>query len=420
MKTSFLCRYSLGICAATAFLFGTSAQATLAVPADGSNTYTSIEPSLAFVVAPIDTKHFGAGTAFCIGDRGNEAYFLTNHHVVGRNAHVAMLLLSDRSHVFNGDVVRVATTDAAVLAVHGTSCVPLSLSPTLPQVGTSIAIAGFPNIQMELAKLTGTALEASFHQGTISSVTPNGVLLEYDAQTDHGNSGSPLFDAQTGVVYGLVTWADTGVTGALQNNLAIPTLALRDFLTNAHANVNFTSPRNDANQTALSAGSGTVSGAIDARCGQGTSHTILTSIENAWGEINGNNYATAVSEAQAGIVAASTCSVVFAPNCQSSTPCKDAPYIFILHSELLGQQLLRVAAARNNGDWGYAEKNEIQTALTICNSPNIQVDGKVYQQARSGIAETFRVYRSNYRARQTSGVDIDSVRACAQKLNIPF
>jgi len=146
---------------------------------------------------------------------------------------------------------------------------------------------------------------------------------------------------------------------------------------------------------------------------------MLTSIEKTWGEINANNYATAVSETQAGIVAASTCSVLFAPNCQEATPCNDGPYIFVLYSELLGQQLLRLGAARNNGDWGYAEKNEIQTALNICGSPNIQADGNVYQQARSAVGETFSVYRSNYRSRRTSGVDVDA-RACAQKLKMPF
>jgi hypothetical protein len=389
------------------------------IPAKASNSYTLITPSLALVISLIDGKHIGTGTAFCVGSNGNGAFFLTNHHVVGNNAHVAMLLLSDRSRPVRGDVTRIAATDAAVIVVRTTSCKPLILSATIPEVGTPVAIAGFPAIQLELAR-DPTSLEPSFHQGTVASISPDGSLVEYDAQTDRGNSGSPLFDVQTGTVYGLATAVNTGTTGALQNNFAISTASLKGFLDNAHANVSFTSSHGATNAAPSNTASGTLGSFIDARCGQNTSVTILTSIEKAFGEINANNYATAVSEAQAGIVAASTCSVLLAPNCQSSSPCSDGPYISVLHGELLGQQLLRLAAARNNGDWGYAEKNEIQTALNICSSPNIQADGKVYEQARSGIAETFRVYRSNYKTRQTSGVDIDAVRACAQKLNIPF
>jgi hypothetical protein len=63
----------------------------------------------------------------------------------------------------------------------------------------------------------------------------NGSFIEYDAQTDRGNSGGPLFDIDTGLVYGLVTWVSTGTTGALQNNLAIAMLQTLAFL--SHANV---------------------------------------------------------------------------------------------------------------------------------------------------------------------------------------
>ena len=333
-----------------------------------------------------------------------------------------MLLLSDRSRTIRGDVVRVATSDAAVIVAHGTSCKPLTLSATIPEVGTPIAIVGFPAIQLALAHSPST-LEPSFHEGTVAATPLGGSLVEYDAQTDHGNSGSPLFDVQTGTVYGVVMAVNTGTTGALQNNFAISTASLRGFLGNTHAEVSFSSPRTESLSPAITPGTvapGSLGAAIDARCGQGASKTILTSIEKAWGEVNANDYTTAVAAAQDGIVAANGCAVVLAPNCQNSSPCNDTSYIFVLTQQLFGQSLLRLAAARNGGDWGFAEKNEIATALIICGSPNIQDGGKIYQTSRGLIIETFRVYHSNYRARQTSGVDIDAVRTCAQKLNIPF
>ena len=205
-----------------------TASAALGDDAD-STTYAQIEPSLALVIAPVNDKRIGTGTAFCVGSGNNEAFFLTNHHVVGNNDHVAMVLLVNRSQPYRGDVIRVGASDAAVIVVRNASCKPLALSTAAPEVGTRVAIAGFPYIQLELAKSPST-LEPSFHQGTVSSIAADGSLIEYDAQTDHGNSGSPLFDAQNGTVYGLVTWVNTGITHALQNNFAISTASLRGFL----------------------------------------------------------------------------------------------------------------------------------------------------------------------------------------------
>jgi S1-C subfamily serine protease len=71
------------------------------------------------------------------------------------------------------------------------------------------------------AAFAGLGLSPSFHEGTISSLLAEAGLLQYDAQTDHGNSGSPLFDLDSGTVYGLVRAVNTGETGALQNNFAI-------------------------------------------------------------------------------------------------------------------------------------------------------------------------------------------------------
>jgi hypothetical protein len=219
----------------------------------GSTTYAQIEPSLALVMAG-HGKNVGFGSAFCISDIGNNnGYLLTNRHVVANDQYPRVILMSNSAKVLAASVIRTSPLDAAVLLIPS-DCQPLHLSTGPPIVGTKIALAGFPSIQLRAA-LLGLGLSPSFHEGTISSILDSVGALEYDAQTDHGNSGSPLFDVNTGTVYGLVTAVNTGETGALQNNFAIGTWALAPFLQNAHAMASYVN------------GSGVASEAV----GQGTS-----------------------------------------------------------------------------------------------------------------------------------------------------
>jgi Trypsin-like peptidase domain len=202
--------------------------------ADEVSTYAQIEPSLALIAAGTG-KDFGLGTAFCVEDADGYGFLLTNKHVIGSDPHPRVLLMSDPRHVHYAAIVRVAEIDAAVLAIRA-DCQPVSMSGSAPAVGTRVAIAGFPAFQLSMFE-RGLGLSPSFHEGTVSSVIADGAYLEYDAQTDHGNSGSPLFDVDTGQVYGLVTAVNTGTTGALQNNISIGSVALEAFLQNAHHDI---------------------------------------------------------------------------------------------------------------------------------------------------------------------------------------
>jgi Trypsin-like peptidase domain len=202
--------------------------------ADEVSTYAQIKPSLALIGAGTE-KNFGLGTAFCVEDADGYGFLLTNKHVVGNDPHPRVLLMSDPHHIHYAAIVRAAEIDAVVLAIHA-DCQPVSISGSAPAVGTKIALAGFPAFQLSMFE-RGLGLSPSFHEGTISSVVADGAFLEYDAQTDHGNSGSPLFDVETGQVYGLVTAVNTGTTGALQNNIAIGSVALEAFLQNAHHDI---------------------------------------------------------------------------------------------------------------------------------------------------------------------------------------
>lgn len=61
------------------------------------------------------------------------------------------------------------------------------------------------------------------------------MMIEFDALTDHGNSGGPLFDASTGLVWGVVTLGIQSQTSeAVQNNLAIDTTSIHEFLMDAN------------------------------------------------------------------------------------------------------------------------------------------------------------------------------------------
>jgi S1-C subfamily serine protease len=232
-----------------------------------------ISKSLAHIIVQVGKKSF-SGTGFCIGSHDGTAYILTNKHVVGTDSRPRVVLLSDPDSELYGHIERVSTRDAAIIAIDNATCPPVTLSPNAPTVGTEIGIAGFPGFQLLIADDASKA-EPSFHAGSVSALPDQGEYIEYDAQTDHGNSGSPLFDARTGVVVGIVTLVNTGTTGALQNNLSISIKALASFLQNSHANVVLNV--NGAPQIGTPASlQTTASGVnvIDGACGTGTSAII--------------------------------------------------------------------------------------------------------------------------------------------------
>jgi S1-C subfamily serine protease len=72
------------------------------------------------------------------------------------------------------------------------------------RIGDVIALLGFP---LEHDKLT-------CHQGIISSFYRSGLaeVIQIDASVNAGNSGGPLIDPQTGVVFGIVTRKATGLS----------------------------------------------------------------------------------------------------------------------------------------------------------------------------------------------------------------
>ena len=247
--------------------------------ADGqaADTFSGIKPTLAFVVSKSEKKTIAFGTAFCIYSSDDISIFLTNRHVVGKDRAPRLVLMAHPDKVYTGTVVRSGTSlDIAVVAVALGNVPVATLAAKQPVEGQSIGIAGFPAFQINLF-LHKLGLSPSLHLGTVSALIGKGVLLEYDAQTDHGNSGGPVFDVQSGVVYGVVTRGNTGDTGAVQNNVAIAVQDLTPFFVNAHVAPNIassSSPAPSSNSNQPSSSSGDLSAC----------HTAVTEIQSAYSD----------------------------------------------------------------------------------------------------------------------------------------
>jgi len=164
------------------------------------------------------------GTGFAVGDG---LHIVTNAHVLpdtldfermerqvvitGRNSEPdvrdATVVFSDKAH------------DIALLKISGAALPPLTMGDSdLVREGRRVAFTGFP-IGMVLGFFPAT------HQAIVSSITPiirpvnNAVQLDanlirqlktpfmifqLDGVAYPGNSGSPLYDPDTGVVYGII------------------------------------------------------------------------------------------------------------------------------------------------------------------------------------------------------------------------
>jgi hypothetical protein len=77
------------------------------------------------------------------------------------------------------------------------------------------------------------------HEGTVNALPAGGYFIQYDAQTEPGNSGGPLFDVETAVVYGIVV---AKLRSSNESNVAIAANRLSAFLQNAHVALRASAP----------------------------------------------------------------------------------------------------------------------------------------------------------------------------------
>jgi S1-C subfamily serine protease len=213
---------------------------------DASATTQKILPSLALIIAS-SAKTTELGTAFCFWSTPSKSYFLTNRHVVEGATEVQVRPqlgngIGQPTALYKGRVYPVKAPyadpitvnlpeqqDLRVVVIDVGKIPYLTLSTRNPALGQSIGIAGFPWFQYAVADDARTETP-SVHFGHANSF-PELRYIEFDAVTDHGNSGGPLFDGRTGIVYGVVTLVvQSQKSQAVQNNLAIDANSVGVFL----------------------------------------------------------------------------------------------------------------------------------------------------------------------------------------------
>lgn len=198
-----------------------------------TETYAKLRPSIALVLAAIPSG-IATGTAFCLSSDHTHSLLLTNRHVIAGASKISVLL--ENQTPVEASVLRVGVgfNDAAILDVPIGDVPAVVISTKPPTPGQDIALAGFPRTQVQLIA-SGVGTSPAVHRGTVSALVAGNALIEYDAHSEHGNSGSPLFDPETGAVYGIETYG-LGQTGAV--NLAIAFAPLVPFLQNARVAFN--------------------------------------------------------------------------------------------------------------------------------------------------------------------------------------
>lgn len=192
---------------------------------DFVKTIKRVQPSVVGIgtVNPIASpKSQLMGTGFVITDG---LHIVTNHHVLPiqlepKEEIVVFIGKGKKPEVRRATIVKKsALYDLAILKISGKplKSFKLGASPMIDE-GTEIAFTGFP-----IGAVLG--LYPATHQGLISSLTPlaspmpNSKLLEIthikrlrdpflvyqlDATAYPGNSGSPIYDKKTGIVYGVI------------------------------------------------------------------------------------------------------------------------------------------------------------------------------------------------------------------------
>jgi S1-C subfamily serine protease len=142
------------------------------------------------------TNAEGSGTGFVIDTKG---HIVTNWHVVDAGPPYRVRTVGGRLH--KAKLVGTSSQhDIAVLKVSNLRVTPLKWSGTKPKIGQGVLVLGFPG-----GDLVGAVFSAT--QGIVSGLnrdTNHGRrwqdMVQYDAATNHGNSGGPILDSKGRIV----------------------------------------------------------------------------------------------------------------------------------------------------------------------------------------------------------------------------
>ncbi len=212
---------------------GPAAPPTLAPQPTGGTTEDIVRRTMRSVVR-VEAGD-SEGTAFMFRQRGTDALFVTNAHVVEGTSTVTLVTRDGIS--YPGVVLaRDPQVDLAIVDVRKLTDIPaLPIGDSsLVKVGDQLYVIGYP-LGSELEGDASVTRGIISGQRTVKDIT----YLQTDAATNPGNSGGPVIDA-VGQVIGVATWriGDLDVQGisfAIPSKLMVSTV---ESLLASNPNVN--------------------------------------------------------------------------------------------------------------------------------------------------------------------------------------
>ncbi len=205
--------------------------------------YRSLRPSVVLFTMKIpaeDKKHadrfddaYGSGVIVASDATGSAV--LTVEHVV-HGARALHATLDERRSVPARVLATDAANDLALVRIDAPGRVVARLgSSRAIEPGTQVGVAGFPVPDAFAGEHLG--VKTSVYAGRVSSMRRDS--LELDLPVIPGESGGPVFDAQTGDVVAL---AESRFDDEKAIGFGIPIDVAREFLRRAHITIRTTSP----------------------------------------------------------------------------------------------------------------------------------------------------------------------------------
>lgn len=175
------------------------------------------------------------GTGFAIGAAAPVSYVVTSNHVVENHADSLVVWMNLDHYVRATVVISLSQADLAVLKLEtgiNKPPLPLSLADQVTQADAVYAY-GFPDYDIHDFNMAYPS-DVTVTSGTLSKKTTlnNIGYYQFDASINTGNSGGPLWHADSGGVIGVVavkSAVSDGINGAVCTEVLIEALDLQNI-----------------------------------------------------------------------------------------------------------------------------------------------------------------------------------------------
>jgi serine protease Do len=175
------------------------------------------------------------GTGFAIGAAAPVSYVVTSNHVVANTADSLVVWMLLDHYVRATVVISLSQADLAVLKLEtgiNKPPLPLSLADQVTQADAVYAY-GFPDYDIHDFNMAYPS-DVTVTSGTLSKKTTlnNIGYYQFDASINTGNSGGPLWHADSGGVIGVVavkSAVSDGINGAVCTEVLIEALDLQNI-----------------------------------------------------------------------------------------------------------------------------------------------------------------------------------------------